>query len=261
MRDLLALLLPPDLPAGADAAPLAQAQALLAAARPDVLVLLDAAWRPKGFAVGTGDQVADTGGTYRAQGERSLAHALIDTAISYGLPSFAEEVPLTAHAAAMLERLWPARDLPVLPLGVATASPSLLQEFGHAIAASARDAGRRAVTLCLGAIAHDHQAEHDGRQNPATERFGGLVLEHLARSGGEELFDIEGGLWLQAHPEADLCHLALLLGVTGVDAECEVLGRWRSPGIFSAAVAFYRAQALRLGAALPWEAAHLSHPL
>lgn len=104
------------------------------------------------------------------------------------------------------------------------------------------------VVICVGAIAHDHQAEHDRRDNPSVRQFGELVLRRLQANDGEGLFDIDGGLWVQAHPETDLCHLAMLLGATGVDAECEVLGQWTSPGQFSAAVAFFRSQGVPLAA-------------
>lgn len=262
MRDLVALLVPAEIPPDAPLADgIEKAQALLAAARPDVLVAIDAGWRPRAFAVGGTRVLGERGGPYLTQGALALPAALIDTAIAFGLPAFAEEAPLTAKAAAMLQQLWPAEDVPVLPLGVATASPSLLQEFGQAIAAAGLKLGLRAVVICIGAIAHDHQAEHDRRENPAVRRFGELVLERLARSGGEELFDIDGGLWVQAHPETDLCHLALLLGTTGVDTECEVLGSWTGPGLFSAAVAFFRSQGIPLAAARAWDATERPQPI
>lgn len=262
MRDLVALLVPSEVPPGTPlAAGIERAQALLAAARPDVLVIIDAGWRPRAFAVAASRTVQDQSGLYRSQGAPEMAQALIDTAISYGLPAFAEDAPLTFHAAAMAQQLWPAHDVPVLALGVALAAPSLLQEFGQAVAAAGRKLGLRAISVCIGTIAHDHQAEHDRRENPAVRRFGELVLERLARSGGEELFDIDGGLWVQARPETDLCHLALLLGTTGVDAECEVLGSLSGPGLFSAAVAFFRGQGLPLAATREWDATDHPKPI
>ncbi len=262
MRDLLALLVPSEVPRDTQlSVGVEKAQALLAAARPDVLVAIDALWRPRAFAVGGTKPPGNQGGLYRRLGAPAMAESLIDTAISFGLPAFAEEAPLTPEAAAMLRHLWPAEDVPLLPLGVATASPGLLQEFGQAIAAAGQRLGLRIVTVCIGAIAHDHQAEHDQRENPSVRRFGDLVLEHLVRSCGEDLFDIDGGLWVQAHPETDLGHLALLLGTTGVDAECEVLGSWAGHGLFSAAVAFYRAQGLPIAATREWDAQDHPKPI
>ncbi len=262
MRDLLALLVPPEIPRDTQlAAGVEKARTLLAAARPDVLVAIDALWRPRAFAVGGTRSSRDLGGLYRGQGAPAMAQALIDTAISFGLPAFAEDAPLTPETAAMLRHLWPAEDVPILPLGVATASPGLLQEFGQAIAAAGGRLGLRTVSVCVGAIAHDHQAEHDRRDNPSVRRFGELVLERLARSCGEDLFDIDGGLWVQAHPETDLCHLALLLGTTGVDAECEVLGSWAGHGLFSAAVAFYRSEGLPIAATREWSAQDHPKPI
>ncbi len=259
MRELLALLVPREVPADkARAAGFEKAQMLLAAARPDAIVVIDAGWRPRAFAVGRSGTVADSDGLYRAQGADNLAAALIDTAMEFGLPAFAEQAALSPHAAAVLQELWPAADVPILPLGVATASPSLLQEFGQAIAAAGRRLGLRVVAVAIGAIAHDHQAEHDQRENPSVRRFGDLVLERLEQSCGGDLFDIDGALWVQAQPETDLCHLALLLGTTGVDAECEVLGRWEGPGLFAAAVAFYRAETLPFRATAGWDATE--HP-
>ena len=262
MRDLLALLVPSEVPPGTPLATgVERAQALLAAARPEVLVVIDAGWRPRAFAVAAAYRVQDEAGSYQGRGAPEFAQALIGTAISFGLPAFAEDAPLTPHAAAMLQQLWPAQDVPVLSLGVAMAAPSLLQEFGQAIAAAGRKLGVQAVSLCIGAVARDHQAEHDRRENPAVRRFGELVLERLARSGGEELFDIDGALWVQARPETDLCHLAMLLGTTGVDAECEVLGSFAGPGLFSAALAFFRAQGLPLAASWEWDATDHPKPL
>jgi aromatic ring-opening dioxygenase catalytic subunit (LigB family) len=262
MRDLLALLVPPDIQPGTPvAAGVERAQAVLAAARPETLVVIDAGWRPRAFAVATAPTIQDEAVLYRGRGAPELARTLIDTAISFGLPAFAEDAPLTPHAASVLQQLWPAPDVPVLSLGVAMAAPSLLQEFGQAIAAAARKVGVHAVAVCVGAIAHDHQAEHDRRANAAVRRFGEQVLERLARSCGEDLFDIDGALWVQAHPETDLCHLAMLLGTTGIDAECEVLGSFSGPGLFTAAVAFYRAQGLPLGGPWEWEATDHPKPL
>ena len=262
MPDLLALLVPREVAADqALAAGLEKAQMLLAAARPDAIVVIDAGWRPRAFAVGGSGPVADPDGLYRAQGADKLAAVLIDTAMEFGLPAFAEQAALSPHAAAMLQELWPAADVPILPLGVATASPSLLQEFGQAIAAAARRLGLRVVAVSIGAIARDHQAEHDRRENPSVRRFGDLVLERLEQSCGLDLFDIDGALWVQAHPETDLCHLALLLGTTGVDAECEVLARSVGPGLYSAAVAFYRAESLPLGTSPEWDATDHAKPI
>lgn len=262
MPELLALLIPAENPPGTELQDaLVEAQGLLAAARPDLLVTIDAGWRPKAFAVGAGQVTADEARQYRAPGAPAFATVLIDTAIGYGLPSFAEEAPLTPEVAAVLAALWPAGDVPVLPLGVATASPSLLQEFGQAIAAAGRTLGQRVVALCVGAIARDHQAEHDGRENAAVRRFGELVLERMERSGGEELFDIDGALWVQAHPETDLCHLALLLGATGIDPHCQVLGRHAGPGTFAATVALYRGDALPFGSDRGFSAADHPKPL
>ncbi len=259
MRDLLALLVPPEISADKSfAESIEKAQSLLAAAQPDVLVAIDAGWRPRAFAVGGLQPPRGAGGLYRSQAVPAMAQALIDTAIDFGLPAFAEDAPLTRETAAALQQLWPAEDLPILALGVATASPSLLQEFGQAIAAAGQRLGLKVVAICVGAIARDHQAEHDRRENPAVRQFGEQVLERLARSGGEEVFDIDGGLWVQAHPETELGHLALLLGTTGVEAECEVLGSWAGPGVFAATVAFYRAEGFQLAATRDWDAT--DHP-
>ncbi len=262
MRDLLALLVPPDIPGDRTLVESTErAQALLASARPDLLVAIDALWRPRAFAVGEVQPPRDASGLYHSHAAPDMTRTLIDTAIDFGLPAFLEDTPLSPQTAAVLRHLWPAEDLPVLPLGVATASPSLLQEFGQAIAASGQRLGLKVVTVCVGAIARDHQAEHDQRENPAVRRFGQEVLDRLRRSCGEDLFDIEGGLWVQAHPETELGHLALLLGTTGVDAECDILGSWAGMGMFAAAVAFFRGQGIPLAAGRDWEATDHPKPL
>ena len=262
MRDLVALLVPPEISGDKSLADSIQnAQSLLAAARPDLLVAIDAGWRSRAFAVGRVEPPRGAGGLYRNPSVPAMAQTLIDTAIAFGLPAFAEDAPLTPETTTVLRQLWPAEDLPVLALGVATASPALLQEFGQAIAASGQRLGLRVVTICVGAIARDHQADHDRRENPAVRKFGDEVLARLARSGGEELFEIDGGLWVQAHPETDLGHLALLLGTTGVEAECEVLGRSAGPGVFSATVAFFRAEGFQLAATRDYDATDHPKPL
>lgn len=240
MQDLLGLLAPAEFRPGtplADA--VGRASAALRDAGPMALVLIDTAWRPRTFAIPAAAILSDGTGAFHCPLDSELASVLHETAIEYGLPSVREEMALSPGAAAALQALSPSIDLPIVPLGVPTASPGLLHEFGQALHQSAERTGRRVVAIAVGALARDLQALHGGTENPAVGRFGREVLSRLDQGSAEQLFEIDGALWIAARPETDLGHLSLLLGYTTPDAKVEVLGSEEQPGLFSAMLAFF----------------------
>ncbi len=239
MEDLLGLLVPPEFrPGSALAEAVGRASGAVRTADPGTLVVIDTAWRPRTFAVPRSVHISDERGSFSAQADQELADLLHETAIEYGLPSTRETAPLSTGAAAALQALLTRHDLPTLVLGVPTASPPLLNEFGQALRASAQDLGRRIVTVAVGALARDEQAQHGGQENPAVSRFGREVLSHLDQGRAEQIYEIDGALWIQAHPETELGHLSMLFGFTTPDARVEVLGSEEAPGVFSAVLAF-----------------------
>ncbi len=257
--DLLGLLVPPAFrPQTPLAAAVGTASGAVRAADPSTLVLIDTDWRPRAFAVPKVSSLSDASGQFTAPVDAELAALWHETAIAFGLPSTHESAPLSAGAAAALQALAPRHDLPAVMVGVPTASPSLLNEFGQALRSCASDLGRRIVAVAVGALARDLQAQHGGQENPAVPRFGKEVLARLRSGSAEQIFDIDGGLWIQAHPEAELGHLSLLLGFTTPDARVEVLGSEEAPGVFSAVLALRAPEALPPIGGGPWAATQ--HP-
>ena len=259
MQDLLGLLVPSEIPPrSALSGALGAASGAVREAHPASLVVIDASWRPRTFAVPNLQRLSDATGHDIGPVDVELADLLHETAIDYGLPSTREGAPLSAGAAAALHALTPQSGLPVLLLGVPTASPALLHEFGQALRQSAQELGRRIVAVAVGALARDLQAQHGGAENPAVSRFGKEVLERLHSGSAEQIFEIDGALWIQARPETELGHLSLLLGYTTPDAQVEVLGSGEEPGVFSALLAFRAPQSLPPLGQGPW--AETQHP-
>ncbi|MDA8345996.1 MAG: hypothetical protein M0Z66_11000 [Thermaerobacter sp.] len=239
MQDLLGILVPSEFrPNTPLAAAVGHASSLVRDAQPASLVLIDTSWRPRAFAVPQAATLSDASGGFGSPADDELAALLYETAIDYGLPATRDAAPLSSGAAAALHALSPRTGIPALLLGVPTASPALLHEFGQALRHSASELGRRIVAVAVGALARDLQAQHGGTDNPAVGRFGEEVLARLGGGSAEQIFEIDGALWIQARPESELGHLTLLLGYTTPDAQVEVLGSEQAPGVFSAVLAF-----------------------
>lgn len=238
LQPLVGLLVPAD-PCPPDLTrAFAQAAQSVLDLRPQTVIAISAAWRTRGF-------VVDSGALRRSlelPTDRELAQRIVDEANDAGLPSAQDTFQPDDATLPALMRLLPQQTALVM-LGVPLASPSLLQEFGQAATRAARELDRRVLTLAVGALTHHHSAAPD---DPAIGTFTTLVLEHLRRGEGDRLFEIDGALWVAARPEADLGHLAVLLGATGPDAQGETLAVEATGGMRSAVVQ------LRAQPAGPW---------
>lgn len=210
----------------------AEAAQTVSILRPQTVVAVSAAWRTRGFSVGAGLPLHADGLPAEFPPDQQLVERIIEEAISAGLPAATEPCLSDSATLPALMRLLPERTGLVM-LGVPLASPALLQEFGQAAARAARELGRNILTIAVGGITHHHNADPD---DPAIGTFVDLVLAHLQQGEGDRLFEIDGATWISARPDADLGHLAVLLGATGPDAEGETLGVERRGGIRSAVV-------------------------
>lgn len=210
----------------------AHAAQTISTLRPQTVIAVSAAWRTRSFSVGAGLPTREDGLPAEFPPDQQLVERIVEEAISAGLPASTEPCLSDSATLPALMRLLPERTGLVM-LGVPLASPALLQEFGQAAARAGRELGRSILTIAVGGLTHHHNANPD---DPAIGTFVDLVLGHLQRGEGDRLFEIDGAAWIAAHPDADLGHLAVLLGATGPDAEGETLGVEGEGGIRSAVV-------------------------
>lgn len=210
----------------------ARAAQTLAAAAPQTVIAISSAWRTRAFAVGGGFSLGPDGTPSGLRPDPDLAARIVEEARDAGLPAAQEPCSPDSAALPVLLRLLPERTRVVM-LGVALASPALLQEFGQAATRAAREMGRHVLTVAVGGLTRHHNAAPG---DEAVAAFSERILGHLARGEGDRIFEVDGALWVAARPEADLGHLAVLLGATGPDAEGETLGLERTGGSRSAVV-------------------------
>lgn len=232
---MVGLLVPADPCPAPLAAAFAQAAQTLAGSAPQTVVAISAAWRTRAFTVGGGLPLLSDATPSALASDAELALRIVEEALDAGLPATLEPSGPDSTALPVLLRLMP-ESARLVVLGVPLASPALLQEFGQAATRAARELGRRVLTVAVGGLTRHHNAAPD---DGSVQAFTDLVLAHLARGEGDRLFEIDGALWVAARPEADLGHLAVLLGATGPDAEGETLAVEQEGGSRSAVVQLY----------------------
>jgi len=215
--------------------------------KPEVLVVVSARGESTGpFQVGagrahrslTGDPAFGVEVRYDCPGHPRLARALVEAGVRSRLRVGATPRGIDGGVSVPLHFLLPARNVPVVPIGVSDRPEPECRAFGAVVRQVLESWPERVGLVVGGMLSHATHAWHFRREVPESTRLDQHVLATLAEGRWEDLMEVDPRVVERAQPEAGLRHLALLRGFLDADVHGEVLCYEAGPGMGAALVAF-----------------------
>lgn len=155
---------------------------------------------------------------YDAPGEPALAQLLVEEGQHRALRvQTTEDWGIDHGAWATLLHVAPSRQIPVVPLSIASLPPEAHMEWGEAIGAAAEQAGKRISFVGTGSITHRLDMFDPRRTEPwpEGERIEKEIIDLILARKYADLAKFDPERWATVGPEGDLAPLFMMAGAMG----------------------------------------------
>jgi aromatic ring-opening dioxygenase catalytic subunit (LigB family) len=226
---------------------LAQVSERLREASPQAVVVVSGRWETAGpFVVDASRRHAtltDYQGfgvevRYDCKGHPALARALVEAGQKAGVRVAPGSRGADSGVSVPMHFLRSARDLPVVPLSVATRPRRECRAWGAAVRAVLAAWPEPVALVVGGVLANNEHAWNLRREVPEARGYDDRMMEALSRGAWEELWTAPRGMLRLAQPDVGLRHLAILRGFLGADSPGRTLCYEPGPGRGAALLEF-----------------------